>query len=373
MMANKKNESGVILTHQVYLRIKAYGPASTISSLILSNLSRLLPETAVRLRESLGWTQDQCYEVASRLGENPFPFSGDTLFEVGSPDQLRLLEKTTFFEQISLEYHCFREGKGVIHPPPLSRDKGKAITLRMDISARNWWERQFSNTQPGISHVLMAATDWILITIQEDIFVQLEQYKEILHKALADVTIPGASEEIKQIVKSKVLTIAQGSVDTEVPTALVELLNKEIPEFVYLCLILKYGYGNNAKKTVSPRITANSTDFLVSMFGNKNTGVAYAAETFPYIFHTIVYEEILPCFTVDEIETLRVEAKKNNIGPQSSQYPGRALNQLAAKLSPSYRDRIKKLSPVAKLCLEVAVVARNFVKDGPLVKVKERE
>lgn len=371
-MANKKKEIGAVLSAEAHARLRSFGPVSTISSLVLSCLSRQLPEIGTQFKERLDWTAEQILRTAEALGSEPFPLTGHSLYRIATPDQQGLLEETTLFEQISLEFLCLRNIRGKIAPPQVSRENGVGLTLRLDKQARKWWLSQFTNTQPGISHILMAAIDWILLTFDEEIFVRLEKYSDLLQLALANATIPPETEDLTWMVKSKLQVFAHGDFRQQPSADLLQILNEDINEFIYLCLIIKYGYGNISKKVVSPRISVSTINHMVKMFGNKNTGVAFAAETFPHLYYATMHEEIMQVFNPEELQDLAEIARRNKIGPPESQYPGLSLRSLAEHpQAKSYSDRIGLLSPFGSLCLEVAVISCHYVREGPAVGQKK--
>jgi len=371
-MTNKKNETGAILSAEAHARLKVYGPVSTLSSLILSCLSRQLPETGTQLKESLCWSPEQIQRTVEELGSEPFPLTGNSLYRVANQDQLRSLEGSTLFEQISLEFFCLRQIRGKITSPQVSRETGVGLTLRLDIQARNWWAHQFTNTQPGISHILMAAIDWIILTFDEDVLVRLEKHSDLLHLALANATIPPETNDLTWMVKSKLQVFAQGDFRRGNFDDLLQILDEEINEFIYLCLIIKYGYGNLSKVVVSPRISVSTIDHMVKLFGNKNTGVAFAAETFPHLYHATMHEEVQRYFETAELEDLAEIARINKIGPPENQYPGMALRSLAMHPQAApYKDRIELLSTFGSLCMEVAVISCHYIRQGPAIAQKK--
>ncbi len=369
-MPQKQSSIGAVLSKEAHAALKEFGPVSTISSLILACLSRQIPYVGEELRQNLKWTEIQTKETVRALGSNPFPLAGASLYEVANSEQAIALDQTTIFEQIALEFVCLRAEQGKIDPPQVSRDKGIGLTLRINEATQNWWQKQFTHTQPGVSHILMAATDWIMLTFEEDVFLRLEKHKELLSYALANTEITDP-EELNWVVQSKLQAFTLGDYHRGIPEDLLQILQAGIPEFTSLCLVLKYGYGNQTKQTVSPRLSAGTVKQLTDLFGNKNTAVAFTAEAFPQLYYATMGEEIMKVFTREELEALASIARKNNIGPPEGEFPGLALRKLAnLPQSESYRDRIQGLSLFAKMCMEVAVVSCHYIRQGPAVSKK---
>lgn len=146
---------------------------------------------------------------------------------------------------------------------------------------------------------------------------------------------------------------------------LARLGGPELPIFTLACIEISNMEKRKQKKTVqaSPKLTASVGDAFRELFPNVNAGFGYVLSSFPRMYQQSLDTEVLNVFCTEELDELYGAAKAAGVDLANPQSAGDGILLAARQSSGELAGKVDRLSPFARLCLEV-FLQNEWIKDA---------